>query len=288
MIDCHAHIYPPTIPTESIAPLFQRAKAAGLTSILSVSETLVDARHIVRLSVQHPNFLFPCAGLHPAQPLRDADGATIGVRSVLESDLEGVFEFMQDNISRLVGIGEVGLDFTLPVLNSPHNNQIRLKTQEDVKTEQRKVFARQVRFAIQNHLPLNVHSRSAGHHAITLLEELDAKDVVLHAFDGQLKYVRRGLALGYYFSIPTSVVRTPQQQVLVEEVPLELMLLESDTPCLGPEKGVSNVPSNLCYAAQEIARIKNVDLETVINQTTKNAYKLFPKIRPHLPTLSII
>ncbi|KAF9944131.1 putative deoxyribonuclease tatdn3, partial [Modicella reniformis] len=228
--------------------------------------TLIDARHILRLSIQHPNFLFPCAGLHPAQPIRDVDGATIGHRSVLESDLEGVFEFMEENLSRLVGIGEVGLDFTLPLLNSSHNPERllnRTKTHDDIKTEQRKVFARQARFAIQHQLPLNVHSRSAGHHAITLLEELEAKQVVLHAFDGQLKYVRKALALGYYFSIPTSVVRITQQQDLVQEVPLELMLLESDTPCLGPEKGVSNVPSNLCYAAQEIARIKNVGLETV-------------------------
>ncbi|KAF8972006.1 putative deoxyribonuclease tatdn3 [Entomortierella lignicola] len=288
MIDIHAHIYPPTIPLESINPLIQRAKSAGLTSLLSVSENLVDARHILRLSIQHPNFLFPCAGIHPAQPIRDADGATVGYRSAVESDLEGVFEFIEENVSRLVALGEVGLDFTPAVLNSSHNDPQRLKTHDDIKTEQRKVFARQVRFAIQNNLALNVHSRNAGHHTITLLEELDAKKVVLHAFDGQAKYVRKGLALGYYFSIPTSVVRLPQQQALVEEVPLELMLLESDTPCLGPEKGVSNVPSNLCFAAQEIARIKNVDLETVINQTTENAYKLFPKIRPHRPSLSPI
>ncbi|KAG0312148.1 putative deoxyribonuclease tatdn3 [Dissophora globulifera] len=277
MIDIHAHIYPPTIPAGSIPPLLQRAKAAGVTSILSVSENLVDARHILRLAIQHTNFLFPCAGMHPAQPVRDPDGATVGYRSVVESDLEGFFEFMEEN---------VGLDFTLPVLDSLHNacppraaaaaaaaattggasrdpSPPTTMTHDDIKTEQRKVFARQVRFAIQQDLPLNVHSRSAGHHAITLLEELGAKKVVLHAFDGQLKYVRKGLALGYYFSIPTSVVRTPQQQALAQEVPLELMLLESDTPCLGPERGVSNVPSNLSFAAHEIARIKNVDLETV-------------------------
>ncbi|KAG0290944.1 putative deoxyribonuclease tatdn3, partial [Dissophora globulifera] len=308
MIDIHAHIYPPTIPAGSIPPLLQRAKAAGVTSILSVSENLVDARHILRLAIQHTNFLFPCAGMHPAQPVRDPDGATVGYRSVVESDLEGFFEFMEENVDRLVGVGEVGLDFTLPVLDSLHNacppraaaaaaattaggagrdpSPPTTMTHDDIKTEQRKVFARQVRFAIQQDLPLNVHSRSAGHHAITLLEELGAKKVVLHAFDGQLKYVRKGLALGYYFSIPTSVVRTPQQQALAQEVPLELMLLESDTPCLGPERGVSNVPSNLSFAAHEIARIKNVDLETVINQTTENAYRLFPKIRPHRPALS--
>ncbi|KAF9582674.1 putative deoxyribonuclease tatdn3 [Lunasporangiospora selenospora] len=287
MIDIHAHIYPPTIPTESIGPLLQRARNAGLTSVISVSENLLDARHILRLSIQQQGFLFACAGLHPAQPIRDVDGASVGTRSVLETDLEGVFEFMEENKARLVGIGEVGLDFTLQVLNSPQNPE-RLRTPEDVKTEQRKVFARQARFAIQNNLALNVHSRSAGHHAITLLEELEAKKVVMHAFDGQIKYVRKALALGYYFSIPTSVVRIPQQQTLAEEVPLEQMLLESDTPCLGPEKGVSNVPSNLCFAAQEIARIKNVDLETVIAMTTENAYKLFPKIRPHIPPISVI
>ncbi|KAF9334443.1 putative deoxyribonuclease tatdn3 [Podila minutissima] len=286
MIDIHAHIYPPTIPQESITPLVHRAKAAGLTAILSVSETLIDARHILRLSIQHQGFLYPCAGIHPAQPIRDADGASVGTRSVVEADLEGVFEFMEENLAKIVGVGEVGLDFTLPVLNSTFNPERLLNKHDMIKTEQRKVFARQVRFAIQHDLALNVHSRAAGHHAITLLEELGAKKVVLHAFDGQLKYVRKGLALGYYFSIPTSAVRTPQQQALAEEVPLELMLLESDTPCLAPEKGVSNVPSNLCVAAQEVARIKNVDLETVITATTENAYKLFPKTRPHRPALS--
>ncbi|KAF9320100.1 putative deoxyribonuclease tatdn3 [Podila horticola] len=288
MIDIHAHIYPPTIPQESITPLMQRAKAAGLTAILSVSETLVDARHILRLSIQHQGFLYPCAGIHPAQPIRDADGASVGTRSVVEADLEGVFEFMEENLAKIVGVGEVGLDFTLPVLNSTFNPERLLNKHDMIKTEQRKVFARQVRFAIQYDLALNVHSRAAGHHAITLLEELGAKKVVLHAFDGQLKYVRKGLALGYYFSIPTSAVRTPQQQALAEEVPLELMLLESDTPCLAPEKGVSNVPSNLCVAAQEVARIKNVDLETVITTTTENAYRLFPKTRPHRPALSVV
>ncbi|KAF9972216.1 putative deoxyribonuclease tatdn3 [Actinomortierella ambigua] len=284
MIDIHAHIYPPTIPTESIPALMQRAKAAGLISIISVPETLVDARAVLRLSIAYPNFLFACAGIHPAQPLRDEDGAAVGVRSVLETDLEGLFEFMEENLGRLVGMGEVGLDFTPQVIQSPHN-PARLSTADDVKTEQRKVLARQAKFAIQHGLPLNVHSRSAGHHAISLLEELGATKVVLHAFDGQIKYVRKAVALGYYFSIPTSAVRIPQQQAIAEEVPLEQLLLESDTPALAPEKGVSNVPSNLVVAAQEIARIKNVDLETVISQTTQNAYKLFPKIEPHRPAL---
>ncbi|KAF9166705.1 putative deoxyribonuclease tatdn3 [Actinomortierella ambigua] len=284
MIDIHAHIYPPTIPTESIPALMQRAKAAGLTSIVSVPETLVDARAVLRLSISYPNFLFACAGIHPAQPLRDEDGATIGVRSAVEADLEGLFDFMEENLGRLVGMGEVGLDFTPQVIQSPHNPP-RLATADDVKTEQRKVLARQVKFAIQHGLPLNVHSRSAGHHAISLLEELGATKVVLHAFDGQIKYVRKAVALGYYFSVPTSAVRIPQQQAIAEEVPLEQLLLESDTPALAPEKGVSNVPSNLVVAAQEIARVKNVDLETVISQTTRNAYKLFPKIEPHRPAI---
>ncbi|KAG0234989.1 putative deoxyribonuclease tatdn3 [Actinomortierella wolfii] len=285
MIDIHAHIYPPTIPAESIPPLLHRAKAAGLQGIISVPETLVDARAVLRLSIAHPNFLFPCAGIHPAQPIRDEDGATIGVRTVMESDLEGLFEFMEENLGRLVGMGEVGLDFTPQVIQSPHNPARLAASADDVKTEQRKVFARQIKFAIQHDLPLNVHSRSAGHHAITLLEELDATKVVLHAFDGQIKYVRKAVALGYYFSIPTSAVRIPQQKAIAEEVPLEQLLLESDTPALAPEKGVSNVPSNLVVAAQEIAKIKNVDLETVIQQTTRNAYKLFPKIEPHRPAL---
>lgn len=81
-------------------------------------------------------------------------------------------------------------------------------------------------------LAVNVHSRSAGHHAIALLQEAGVNRAVLHAFDGKAHYAEQGAALGYYFSVPPSVVRSPHMQKMVKRLPLDSLLLETDAPAL--------------------------------------------------------
>ena len=99
---------------------------------------------------------------------------------------------------------------------------------------------------------------------------------VLHAFDGAAKHaVRAADELGYYFSIPPSVVRSPQKQKLVKRLPLASLLLETDSPVLGPEPGARNEPANIAHAAQFIAETKRQPLAEVIAKTTANACILF-------------
>jgi hypothetical protein len=86
----------------------------------------------------------------------------------------------------------------------------------------------------------------------------------------------------FYFSVPPSVVRSPQKQKLVAALPLDRLVLETDAPALGPERGATNRPSNITVARDEVARIKGVSPEEVARVTTANALRLFPRLTRRL------
>ncbi|MEM4169897.1 MAG: TatD family hydrolase, partial [Thermoproteota archaeon] len=132
-----------------------------------------------------------------------------------------------------------------------------------------------IELAKRLNVPIIVHSRSAGREAIDILIENDAKRVLMHAFDGKASYAIRGVEAGFFFSIPPSIVRSPQKQKLAARLPLENILLESDSPVLGVDPFKRNEPANIVFSLREIARVKKVDEDTVAEETTRNALKLF-------------
>jgi TatD DNase family protein len=151
-----------------------------------------------------------------------------------------------------------------------------------VKTEaewhvQEDILARFVALANELDLPLNIHSRSAGRHAIAFLQRCGARKVLLHAFDGKAAAALEGAEAGYAFSIPPSVVRSPQKQKLVRRLPLDCLLLETDSPVLGPDPTTRNEPANVVVACRAVAELKGVSPETVARVTTDNARRLFPR-----------
>jgi len=101
----------------------------------------------------------------------------------------------------------------------------------------------------------------------------------MHAFDGKSSLARMASnELGYYFSIPTSVVRSPQKQKLVKAVNIERLLIETDSPVLAPERGIRNTPLNLPVVIQEIARILRRDEEELQDIILENTLRLFSRI----------
>lgn len=248
LFDAHAHLAAPDF-ADDLADVLARAESAGLCGIVSVGETLADAERILDLAPRHP-LIKPAAGLYPTilDPAAAAE----------------VIALVRRNADRLVALGEVGLDRWMV------KTEAEWRVQEDILA----AFA-----ALSNELdlPLNVHSRSAGRQAIHVLQRCGARRVLLHAFDGKAASAMDGVEAGYAFSIPPSVVRSPQKQKLVRRLPLESLLLETDSPVLGPDPESRNEPANVAVACRAVADLKGVSPETVARVTTDNARRLFPR-----------
>lgn len=195
--------------------------------------------------------------------------ASIGLDPLLTIFGTAGKEFILTNASDLVSIGEVGLD---------HFRE-RDHTQRDL---QESVFKEFISLSNELKIPIQVHSRSAGKSAIRVLEENDAASVHLHAFDGKSSYARNASNnLGFYFSIPTSVVRSPQKKKLVKAVALERLLLETDSPVLGPDKRVRNEPSNITIALKEVSTILRRDEDEIRELILENTLRLYSKVKLH-------
>ncbi|XP_048213003.1 putative deoxyribonuclease TATDN3 isoform X1 [Perognathus longimembris pacificus] len=262
LVDCHCHLSAPDFDSD-LDDVLEKAKKANIMALVVVAEHSGEFEKIIQLSERYSGFILPCLGVHPVQGLSPEDQ-----RGVTLEDLDVALPIIENYKDRLLAIGEVGLDF------SP-----RFAGTQEEKEEQRQVLIRQVQLAKRLNLPLNVHSRSAGRPTISLLQEQGADKVLLHAFDGRPSIAMEGVRAGFFFSIPPSIIRSGQKQKLVKQLPLTSICLETDSPALGPEKQTRNEPSNISVSAEYIAQVKGISVEEVIQVTTQNALKLFPKLR---------
>lgn len=249
IIDTHAHLCSPDFDQDR-NDVISRAASVGLTKIVAVGETLADAKTNLKLAERFP-MIAPAAGLYPDH--------------LALEEAHDLAAFIRINRDRFFAIGEVGLDYWLA-------------REEEERALQRTIFSFFIALANELELPLNVHSRSAGRHAVDLLIENKAQRVQLHAFDGKISAARPGVDAGYFFSIPPSIIRSPQKQKLTKHLPLESLLLESDSPVLGPEGDKRNEPANIVFAAEAVANLKNIGLETVYAQTLHNTCMLYHRI----------
>jgi TatD DNase family protein len=188
--------------------------------------------------------------------------------------------------SQLTCIGEIGLDY------SPHI--LGIEDPEATKQIQQECMRRQVELALELGLAVNVHSRSAGHHALALLKETTTAAAaagsggkeekkggvraVLHAWDGKAHYAEAA-ALDpehqMYFSVPPCATRSPLMAKWIARIPLERLLLETDSPALAAVKGEVNVPKHLGVSSEVVAASKGVGVEDVREATRRNAERLF-------------
>jgi TatD DNase family protein len=218
-----------------------------------VGEDLDDARKNLSLAGEDPLFL-PAAGLYP-------DRYDLG-------EAEALIELIRSECSRFVAVGEVGLDYWI-TKKVPESKRAAL---EEL---QRELFLRFIDLAVNLDLPLNVHSRSAGRQTIAELLERGAGRVQMHAFDGKASTAMPAVEAGYYFSMPPSIVRSRQKQKLAGHLPLSCLLVESDSPVLGPEAGKRNEPANTVRALRSIAQIKQLPEQQVAEAMAENTARLY-------------
>ena len=252
IVDTHTHLCDPVFDKDRVDVL-ERAQAAGIGAIVLVGENLDEAKRNLELAANF-TMLKPAAGLYPAI-LDQAQADEIQV-------------FIRRQREKLIAIGEVGLDYWV----------VKEASEKEL---QKTIFRSFIELAKELELPLNVHSRSAGRHAVALLLKCGAYRVQLHAFDGKFSAALPAAKAGYFFSIPPSVVRSRQKQKLVKQLPLSCLLVETDSPVLGPSPNERNEPANIIKSIEAIAELKGLCKAEVMEAVTENTRKLYGDLQEH-------
>lgn len=180
------------------------------------------------------------------------------------SDMENIIS----NNPKIIGIGEIGLDYYWD------------KTYIELQKE---VFIKQIEFANQMNLPLNIHSRDAHFETLEILKKYNKNSkAIMHCFSGSLEFAKECIKQGIYISLGGVVTfkNAKKTKQVASNIPLEYLLLETDDPYLTPVpyRGKENQPSYVKYVAQEIANLRDESVDEIIKNTTQNALKIFPTI----------
>lgn len=207
-------------------------------------------RGAIALSEKHKGFIYATAGLHPM----DAQKASA-------SDFEKEIDFIRESKGKIVGVGEVGLDY-------------HWEKDEKIRALQRERFSRFISLADEIGKPLVIHSWDGEVDAVDILSREASGTVVMHCFSGKKEELLKALDLGYYISFSTQILASKNHRRLAKFTPLERMLLETDAPYLGPNRE-KNMPWNTLLAAEKIAAVKDVEVGDVVKVALENAKKVF-------------
>lgn len=291
MIDTHAHLTD-SLFADDLPLVLQRAKEQGIHTIVCMSQDSDDALSVLRLHEQYPIQIRVAIGLHPEHATRLAPDA-------LDTELSRLSALADAHADSIVAIGEVGLDYTPRILSCgpvPSSSSLSLpvstmtssgqKEKDLAKKTQITAFNAQISIASRMNLPLSVHSRGAGHHALRLLDEHDCSSstrACMHAFDGRAVHAERALNFcssegGIYFSVPPSVIRVDGFAKLVRRLPLERLMLESDSPALPACAGTRNEPKEIVRALNMIAELKGCSVEHARGTLQRNTIDLFNRL----------
>lgn len=249
-IDSHCHINFPELAADLDAVLGAMA-SNRVTHALCVSVNLETFPAVLGIAESHGN-VFASVGVHPD----DQSGE--------EPDVDRLVSLAGN--SRIVAIGETGLDY--------------FRVEGDTQW-QRERFRTHIRAARRIRKPLIIHTREAVADTIRLMREESAAEVggVMHCFTETAEVARQAMELNFLISF-SGIVTFKNATALKEvarEVPLDRMLIETDSPYLAPVpyRGKTNQPAYVRHVAEEIARLKGISVEAVAEATTANFFRLF-------------
>ena len=236
---------------ELIASLKQENK----TKVISAGYSLEGTKNAIELSKKY-DFIYTTCGISP----NDIPQTKDEVWKVLNE----VEELIQKN-EKIVAVGEIGLDYYWN-----HEN----------KEIQRLAFEKQIEIANKNNLPIVIHTREAVIDTLDILKNKNVnKKGVFHCCPLNPELVKEALKLGFYISLagPVTFKNSKNADEIIQMIPLEKLLIETDSPYLSPEpfRGRRNTPINVKLVAEKIAKVKQLPLEEVAKITYENAKRLF-------------
>lgn len=254
MIDTHCHLDGEEF-ADDLEQIVARAREAGLEAVGVPGIDLKSCDTVMELCRRYPSFCFPMLGLHPEE-----------VRDDWKEVLNAIAPMLKD----VIAIGEVGLDFYWS---------------REFEEAQLQAFEEQVRWSVEMRLPLMIHCRKAQNELVNILKRYkdDLPGGVFHCFTGNtieaqelLQFDRFVLGIGGVLTFKKSKL----PETLLEAVPLERIVLETDAPYMAPVpmRGQRNEPAFVVYVMKKLAEVYGVSEDTVNRMTTANVQRIFPSI----------
>jgi len=250
IFDSHAH-YDADQFDEDREELLNSMQEKGIGTILNVGADWDSVTEVVELAQKYPH-VYAAVGLHPDE---------VGVLD------EEKFAYLREQCQKekVVAVGEIGLDYYWD--NQSHDVQ-------------KKWFVRQLNLAREFNLPVIIHSRDAAEDTLKIMKEhAQGLRGVIHCFSYSKELAREYVKMGFHIGIGGVVTFKNGKKLkeIAEEIPLEKILLETDCPYLAPVpyRGKRNSSLYIPYIAQEIAEIRGITYEEVVEQTEQNAKELF-------------
>jgi TatD DNase family protein len=227
--------------------VIQRALKAGVTTMINSGIDLKTNRKTLELARKY-DFIHATLGLNPN-----------GLGEMTDEEVDATLDQIRAHAKEIVGVGEAGLDY------------YRCPDQKG-QDRQREVFRKVVDLSRELDLPQVIHARLAEDEAFEMVKDLNK--VVFHCYSGTVGTMRNAVDRGFYISLATVVCKSAQHQVLARQVPLDRLLIETDSPFLSPKAG-RNEPAYVLEGLNLIAKIKDLPPEDVAKATTTNARRIY-------------
>jgi TatD DNase family protein len=255
LVDSHCHLdYAPM--ADDLSGTLARARGVGVGTFLTIGTKIRDFPRVRAIAEANPD-VFCSVGIHPHEAQNEA------------ADTAKLVELAAH--PKVVGIGETGLDYYYD--KSPRD-------------QQKSNFRRHMQAAIEANLPLIVHTRDADDDMAEMLKEGCGEGAlrgVLHCFTSSRQLAEKALELGFYISISGIVTFKNAEDLrqTVRGVPLDRLLVETDSPFLAPipVRGKPCEPAFVAYTAAKVAELKSVDKDALARATTENFFRLFDRAK---------
>lgn len=250
-IDTHSHLYDEAFAGEEDLAL-QRSVDAGVTKLIFPDIDSQSREAMFTFADRHKGTIFPCVGLHPTS---------------VDASWENEMLMVEKHLDReIVAIGEIGID---------------CYWSKEYLEQQKEAFRLQLEIAAKRDLPVIIHSRESTEIIINIIKDLRHLGVrgVFHAYSGSRETYRELERLGDWYIGIGGVLTYKKASIAetVKDIPLEKILLETDSPYLTPVpfRGKRNESSYIPYIAQKLAELTGRELQEIAATTTSNAQKLF-------------
>lgn len=254
-IDTHTHLFSDLFK-EDIQNIILNSHDKGVKKLLLPNIDASTVKAMEDLVKKFPGICYPMMGLHPTSVDKD-----------YRSQLRDLYSLLKENPGYYVAVGEIGTD---------------LYWDKTFKSEMEIAFREQIRWAIEFDKPIVIHSRDTLEWNITIVQELKKKNPslrgVFHCFNGTPEQAKAIVDLGFYMGIGGVITfKNAGVDLVLAEVPLEYLVMETDSPYLAPTpyRGQRNSSEYIPLIGQKLAQIRDMELKEIARITTENARTLF-------------